>query len=138
MHKDRAALSDDQDESTQSLPSGGIRHEFMAWLPRGVAGPKMQAFITEQDAQILEADPDYMRLQIGQVRWLPWSRHGDDVPVEVVIHLNHETPCARSLTHVIAELQPLANAVPETLRPRLGQLLRALRYCLVAQELELE
>jgi hypothetical protein len=138
MYKDRACAVETHDTGpTLIFASVGIRHHFMAWLPQGIVGPKMHGFINEQNAQVLNADDDHIRLQIGQKRWLPWARYGEDCPIELYISINRETTCARSLTHVVAQVTPLATVPPETLHERYQEVIKALRYCLLAQELEL-
>ena len=58
--------------------------------------------------------------------------------MEVTIKLNRETACARSLTHVIADVKPLtSNVASDVVQQRVSDVVRALRDCLLAQELEL-
>ena len=110
----------------------------MAWLPQGIAGPKVAGFVSEQQARVLRVHPDELRLGIGQPPgWLPWSRQEDELAVELTIQLNRETQCVRSLTHVIVELKPLGGGNDEARRERLNEIVCALRYRLLAQDLEL-
>jgi hypothetical protein len=139
MYKNRSFLAERHDPPLVSLPlSQEMRQHLMAWLPQGILGPKMAGFVSEQGARVLEAGPDHVRLLIGRKRWIPWGNYGDDFPMEVTIKLNRETACVRSLTHVIAEVKPLAsNVSDDVLRKRIRDVVRALRDCLLAQELEL-
>ena len=118
------------------LPSGVMRFHFMAWLPQGIIGPKMATFVADQDAQVLEVAKDRIRLQIGRKGWLRASA-GEDFALELTVSLNHQTICARSATHLVAELRPLVRNLPlEVLNVRFGRVARSLRYCLLAQQLE--
>jgi hypothetical protein len=119
------------------LPSGVMRFHFMAWLPQGILGPKMANFVADQDAQVLEVDRDRIRLRIGRKSWRQGRSAGENFALELKLSLNHQTICARSSTHVVAELKPLVGNLPlDLLNLRFGRVARSLRYCLLAQELE--
>ena len=119
------------------LPSGRTCLHFMAWLPQGIVGPKMATFVTDQDAQVLEVDHDRIRLRIGRKPWPLRRADEKDFALELTIYLNRQTTCARSATHLIAEMRPLVRNLPlEALEVRFGRVVRSLRYCLLAQELE--
>src|SRR5262245_61322921 len=118
------------------LPEGVMRLHLMAWLPQGIVGPKMTTFVTDQEARVLEVDKDHIRLQLGRKSWLP-GKSDEDFAMELSISLNHQTICARSATHLIAEMRPLVRGLPlDVLTRRFGRVARSLRYCLLAQELE--
>ena len=120
------------------LPSGVMRFHFMAWLPQGILGPKMATFVADQDAQVLAIDQDRIHLRIGRKSWRRGVA-GEDFALELNISLNHQTMCARSATHLVAELRPLVGNLPlDLLSLRFGRVARSLRYCLLAQELEAE
>jgi hypothetical protein len=117
------------------LPSGVMRLHFMAWLPQGIVGPKMATLVADQDAQVLEVSRDFIRLQIGRKSWR--RTPAEDFPLELTLSLNHQTVCARSATHLVAELRPLVQGSPlDVLSRRFCRVARALRYCLLAEELE--
>jgi hypothetical protein len=119
------------------LPSGLMRFHFMAWLPRGIIGPKMATFVADQDAQVLEVDNDRIRLRIGRKTWRA-KPDEPDFALELSISLNHSTLCARSATHLVTEMKPLVGSLPlETMRLRFGRVARSLRYCLLAEELKM-
>jgi hypothetical protein len=109
----------------------------MAWLPQGIIGPKMATFVADQDAQVLEANRERIRLQIGHKSWRRTKADDADFALELTMSLNHQTICARSATHLVADMRPLVRNLPlETLRLRFGLVARSLRYCLLAEELE--
>ena len=120
------------------LPSGGMRHQFMAWLPLGINGPKTAGFVDVQQAQVLDVGSEVIRLQIGRKPWLPWNRDDKDFPLELTLRLNRQTECARSLTHVIADMRPLSsNLSHDNIQRRFSDVALALKGCFMAQELEL-
>ncbi len=118
------------------LPSGVMRFHFMAWLPRGILGPKMATFVADQDARVLHVEQDNIRLRIGRTSWRRRGIAEADFALELTLSLNHETVCARSATHLIAELRPLVSNLPlDVLDVRFRRVARSLRYCLLAEEL---
>jgi len=138
MSATSACITPSTETSTADVPlTGAASYHLMAWLPRGIVGPKMATFVADQDAQILEIDENRARLRIGRKSWLPWRASSEDFALELTISLNPRTICARSATHLVAEMKSLVrNVSPEALRRRFGQVVRSLRYCLLAQELE--
>ncbi len=118
------------------LPSGVMRFHFMAWLPQGILGPKVATFVADQDAQVVHVEPDNIRLRIGRTTWRRRRTAEEDFALELTLSLNHETICARSSTHLIAELRPLVSNLPlDVLNRRFRRVARSLRYCLLAEEL---
>ena len=117
-----------------SLTKGqGIRHEFMAWLPEGMFEVKMAGFVDALADRVLESSPDCLHVYIGKRHMTPFGRR--DVPLEVIITLDHETPCKGSLSRVIVDI------VPRVRWSRLAQIrrcssivARAIRYSLMADD----
>jgi hypothetical protein len=127
----------EEPSSAIELPSGMMRLHFMAWLPQGIVGPKMATFVADQDAHVLDVEQDRIRLRIGRKSWRLGRGDVKDFALELTISLNHQTICARSATHLVAEMRPLVRDLPlDLLSLRFGRVARSLRYCLLAQELE--
>ena len=114
---------------------GTARHEFMASLLPGIAEQKLASLIADQSACLEQVSPDFIQLRIGKKFLLPRYYDALDLPVELTIRLQNDTRCPSSMTHVVAELRPLAGASREVFQARSYFLVRALRYCLLGQDL---
>lgn len=126
-----------QPPALTTLGSGDVRHEFMTWLGPGVLQPKLENFI-HGGGEALEADEKRIRIRFGKPSRFSWHRHEKDFPVEVTITLHRETPCARGMTHVVADMHPVGKNVPhDLLEARCSRLARDLRYCFFGQDLQI-
>jgi hypothetical protein len=118
--------------------AGGLRHEFMAWLPGGVVAQKLNGFIRAQRAAILEVSEEHVRLQVGKKGLIPWlGRNNVDFPMEVEFSIDRETPCTNDMTRVVLEIRPLvAKLHPQMLHDRYQRFLGDVRDFFMARDLE--
>ena len=90
---------------TLEFQTGGTAtHQFMAWLPSVVLGPKLMNFIRGNDATVLDTSTDHVRMRIGGKSW---TARRQEIPMEVTLTVNRLTVCVRRMTHVIADMRAL-------------------------------
>ncbi|MFW6125029.1 MAG: PilZ domain-containing protein [Pirellulales bacterium] len=119
-------------------PSGIVRGEFMAWLPRAVADEKVLGFVTTYGVDLVDAAPDHYRMQIGQQESGGWFclKRGC-TPLAIELQINRSTPCVRSLTRISVEIGPADNGPPQDdWQKRAVRIMEVLRDFMMSENLE--
>ncbi len=117
-------------------PGGVLRHECKAWLPQGILGPKARGFVNDHAVQLFEATHNKVRFRIGRRRLLPRWLSGAHIPLELTVSLSPIKDMPGAMRAVTADIRPLGRFISsERFQQRSIQLIRALRYSLMAEDL---
>lgn len=125
------------DNPIEFMSSGTVRHDFMASLLPGVFEQKVLNLVLANGGRLRAATPHSVTLRIGKRNWLRWlSKQKADFPVDVTLTLHPDTPCAKSMTHVVTEMRPRSRASKDLVGRRCIQLVRSIHSCFIGHQLE--